>query len=158
MKNGFTLFELIIVMAIIGILAALIIPPNNFSYIAASIITDSQRASEPIKKEIEEYYLTNNKFPDSQGLIVSLNNMNKPQKVKSIQLLSNGQVRIIYNTADIKWGSTWWHSWNNPLSNDLTGKDLIMVPTFDGKKLVWDDCNFGSVPKRNRNYKCSQHK
>jgi len=157
-NNGFTIIELILVIMTIGILVAIIIPGSNFSYIASAIISESQIASEPVKKEIEKYYLENKQFPDKSSILDSFKSINKPKRVKKIEPLSKGRIRIIYDTSDIKWGATWWHNWDNPLSNDLTGKDLILVPVIDGDKLTWDECSFGTVPKRNRHYKCSQHK
>jgi len=60
--------ELIIVIAIIAILAAIVIPDSNFSYVAASIIAKSQLASEPIKKEVEKYYYKNKQFPEHKAI------------------------------------------------------------------------------------------
>lgn len=155
--NGFTIIELIVVSATIGILVAIIVPASNFSYIAASIIARSQLTSEPLKKEIEKYYFENKKFPDNELRAVFIN-AKKSDRVKAMILLSDGRIMITYDSSDIKWGSTWWFNWYNPLSNDLTDRDLILVPSVKGNKIVWDECNFGTVPKRNRHYKCSQHK
>jgi len=156
--KGLTLAELIIVIAIVGILAAIIVPESNFSYVASSIIAESKIASNPLKSEVEQHYKKHNTFPVKGQLQKVSDSINLPIRVKSIKLLSEGKIRILYDSSDIEIGGSWWHSWNNPLSNDLTGKDLILVPTVEASKLVWDECNYGSVPQRNRHYKCSGHK
>jgi type IV pilus assembly protein PilA len=156
--KGFTLVELIVVVAIIGILVAIVVPGSNFSYVASSTIAEGQVASEPLKQAIERYQIKNNKFPVSGELDMVLDKVIKPKRVKTIELLTEGRIRILFDSSDLEFGGTWWHSWNNPLSNDLTGKDIILVPAVKSSKLVWDECNYGSVPKLNRHYKCSGHK
>jgi len=150
--------ELIIVIAIIAILAAIVIPDSNFSYVAASIIAKSQLASEPIKKEVEKYYYKNKQFPEHKELKALIDYTNKSDYIKSLELLSNGRIKITYLSTHTKKGFIQWINQFNPLSNDLSDKELILVPTIKEHKIVWDECNFGTVPKRNRDYKCSSHK
>jgi len=150
--------ELIIIIAIMAILAAIFIPDNNFSYLAASIIAKSQTASQPLKKEIENYYYKNKKFPNKKDLKTVIENTKKSDHTKSLELLSNGQIKITYLSRHPKKGIIQWLNQFNPLSNDLADKDLILVPTIIKNKFIWDECNFGTVPKRNRDYKCSSHK
>lgn len=66
MQQGFTLIELMIVIAIVGILAAVALPAYQDYTIRAKI-------SEPLallgegKTNIGEFYIANNEFPDDAG-------------------------------------------------------------------------------------------
>jgi len=135
----------------------MVIPDSNFSYIAASIINKSQLASVPIKKEVEQYYYKNKKFPNKVELNTVLNNTKKTDYMKTVELLSDGRIIITYLGTKTKKGFIQWINQFTPLSNDLSAKNLILVPMLEGNKIIWDECNFGSVPKRNRHYKCSLH-
>jgi Tfp pilus assembly protein PilE len=64
--SGLTIWKLMIVqVAILGIIAAIIIPPDNFSYIASSIIHKALESAYPIRTSIELCYDEQNHFPGS---------------------------------------------------------------------------------------------
>ncbi len=67
-QGGFTLLELSIVIVIIGILALLIIP-NVIS--SPKKARDTQRKTDlrAIQKGLEEYFATNDVYPDSSGVV-----------------------------------------------------------------------------------------
>jgi len=63
-QSGFTLIELMIVVAIIGILAAIAIP-SYMDYTKKARASEGITALSPAKATISEYYLTEGSFPTS---------------------------------------------------------------------------------------------
>ena len=62
MQKGFTLIELMIVVAIIGILAAIAIPAYQ-DYTTRAKVTEAVNAMAPAKTSVSEYYISNGSMP-----------------------------------------------------------------------------------------------
>jgi len=60
--NGFTFFELFVVIAIISILAAVAIPAYN-DYIIRASVAEGLVLAEPLKKNITDYYAWHGRLP-----------------------------------------------------------------------------------------------
>ena len=159
-QRGVTIAELAVLMGIIGILSAMMFPLNNFNYLAASIAQNGIAKTSPLRTAIEEYYFQHGHFPDSgDDLNRSMVIRESADHVKSITIGSGGRITIAFDTSDIDWG--WWSRWQRVLfltPNDLTGQTLVLVPEWAGSGIIWDECEEGTVPKRNRHYKCSGHR
>jgi type IV pilus assembly protein PilA len=63
-KQGFTLIELMIVIAIIGILATMSIP-TNYNALVKVQMTEGLNLAEGVKKAVTEYYVTHQTFPEN---------------------------------------------------------------------------------------------
>ncbi|EMS3184683.1 pilin, partial [Neisseria gonorrhoeae] len=66
LQKGFTLIELMIVIAIVGILAAVALPAYQ-DYTARAQVSEAILLAEGQKSAVTEYYLNNGKWPANNG-------------------------------------------------------------------------------------------
>ncbi|HFA6894299.1 TPA: pilin [Neisseria gonorrhoeae] len=66
LQKGFTLIELMIVIAIVGILAAVALPAYQ-DYTARAQVSEAILLAEGQKSAVTEYYLNHGKWPEDNG-------------------------------------------------------------------------------------------
>ena len=121
LQKGFTLIELMIVVAIIGILAAVALPAYQ-DYTKRARVTEGFNLAASVKTGVADYFASNNSFPDvlaSVGINASITGAS----VTSVALTTNGVIVITY--AD-----------NVATSN----KVIQLVPTSGAAGITWA-CN-----------------
>ncbi|MEJ7136842.1 pilin [Amphibiibacter pelophylacis] len=96
-QQGFTLIELMIVVAIIGILAAVALPAYQ-DYTKRARVSEGLTLASAAKTGVTEYYTSNNKLPTSNS-DVGLPEANKivGTAVKSVGVGANGVITVTFN-------------------------------------------------------------
>lgn len=135
--KGFTLIELMIVVAIIGILAAVAIPAYQ-DYTVRSKVSEGLNLAGGAKSRVEETRIGLGRYPAnhlSYGLAapasISGNN------VAQVQVGANGAITVTY-------------------TNDtaITGKTLSLRPTITGGSIRWSCTSDGTVLPQYRPANC----
>jgi len=136
MQKGFTLIELMIVIAIIGILAAIAIPAYQ-NYTIRSQVTEGLSLADGWKTSISEFYAQNGSFPSTSSttggagsIAVSGNSVGK--YVGSIAVASGGDIIVTYSGSQV--------------NAKISGKVLGLYPGLDTNyDVVWI-CGLAATP------------
>ncbi|MEW6168609.1 MAG: pilin [Pseudomonadota bacterium] len=130
-QQGFTLIELMIVVAIIGILAAIAIPAYQ-DYITRSKVTELATAASACKTSVSEYAQTMNALPGNISAAGCVNNSS--QYVKSLAVGAGGVITVEAKPA---------------VGGSAGGKNFVLRPTFSASAgtVAWS-CTGSTIPEK----------
>ena len=139
-QRGFTLIELMIVVAIVGILASVAIPAYQ-DYTVRAKVTEGLAAASAVKASISDYYLANNSFPSDnvQAGLGAAASYASPH-VQSVSVGAGGIVEVAFNAL----GGT-----------VVVGQTLRLTPTASvGGAVSWACASGSTLPARYRPVSC----
>jgi len=119
-QQGFTLIELMIVVAIIGILAAVAIPAYQ-DYTVRARVTEGLSLASAGKTAVSEFFASNGRLPESNasaGLAAAASISGN--SVASVEVGSSGGITVTFTGAPIG------------------GDTLVLMPEATGGGVVWN--------------------
>jgi type IV pilus assembly protein PilA len=135
-QKGFTLIELMIVIAIIGILAAIAIPAYQ-NYTIRSQVTEGLSLADGWKTSISEYFAQYGSFPDASAATpapgtIAVSGASVGKYVSAIAVVPGGEIQVTYSGSQV--------------NKALTGSILALTPGLDtNKDVVWV-CGSAATP------------
>jgi type IV pilus assembly protein PilA len=132
MQKGFTLIELMIVVAIIGILAAIAIPAYQ-DYTIRSQVTEGMNLSSAVETGVAEYYANTGNWPATLTLAgMDSNNLPSGKYVSSVNMgAAPGQILITYG---------------NQANSAINTMALVLTPALSKNSDVAWICGNHAVP------------
>ncbi|EMT7841320.1 pilin [Neisseria gonorrhoeae] len=122
LQKGFTLIELMIVIAIVGILAAVALPAYQ-DYTARAQVSEAILLAEGQKSAVTEYYLNNGKWPKNNGDAgVASSSSIKGKYVQKVEV-NNGVVTAQMASSNV--------------NNEIKGKKLSLWARRQDGSVKW---------------------
>lgn len=121
MQQGFTLIELMIVVAIIGILAALAIPAYQ-DYTIRARVAEGVNLAAAARTAVAEYRISQDAFPSSNAQ-AGLEDEIKSQYVSGVTVGDNGVVTVTFTNLG---------------NAEAEGDTIVYTPSFENGAVKWD--------------------
>lgn len=132
-QKGFTLIELMIVIAIVGILAAVALPAYQ-DYTARAQMSEALTLAEGQKAAVVEYYSDNGTFPaNNTSAGIAASNTITGKYVATVSVSGNASTATITSTMK-----------SSGVNNDIKGKTLTLEGKQNSGSFSWE-CKKGSV-------------
>ena len=135
-QKGFTLIELMIVIAIVGILAAVALPAYQ-DYTARAQMSEALTLAEGQKAAVVEYYSDNGTFPaNNTSAGIAASNTITGKYVATVNVSGNASTATITSTMK-----------SSGVNNDIKGKTLTLEGKQNFGSFSWE-CKKGTVDNK----------
>jgi len=139
-QKGFTLIELMIVIAIIGILSAIVIP-SYLNYIGRSQAVEGFTVSAGLRSEITTYVWENKRFPGTNEVALT-GNIGKQANALEGKYIANNGISVTPDTGVVTIDFD---------DGNIAGQSLILTPeinTLNNQQIVKWSCSGTISPNK----------